>query len=188
MSKNTKRKRGKSSQVSGSSRIVARVLGAVIMFAIVSIVALAFYNFNIKEDGDETAARHLADETPAEPAGAQQPRNPPRSAKYSFYDELKKRNNEVQAEVQAKTRALENAPAAKGTYYRVQVGAFKDADQADRLRARLILRDYPVTILQSDNHHLVQVGPYSSRDEAKKIEENLKKSGFKVLLKKFESN
>ena len=189
MSRNTKKRRGKSSQVSHSSRFVARLLGGLIMLSILGVAVLIAYNLGVRDE--EEPLRRVTQPAPAQDNAAQQPQPSAaqqRQAKYSFYDELKKRNSEVQAEVAAKTRALENTPAAKGTYYRVQVGAFKEEEQADLLRARLILRDYPVTVLRSDNYHLVQVGPYQDREEARKVEESLKKSGFKVLLKKFESN
>lgn len=178
MSKSSKKRRGKPSQVSKSSRYAARILGGLIMLSVIGVVVLIFYKLSV---GDEAEAR----KRPPPPAA---PQTTQRQAKYSFYDELKKRNSEVQAEVEAKSRAMDKADVGKGTYYRVQVGAFKEQEQADRLRARLILRDYPVTILRSDNFHLVQVGPYQNREEAQKVEESLKKSGFKVLLKKFESN
>lgn len=187
MSKSSKKRRGKPSQVSKSSRYAARILGGLIMLSVIGVVVLIFYKLSV---GDETEASKrpppptVATQTPPPAA----PQTTQRQAKYSFYDELKKRNSEVQAEVEAKSRAMDKADVGKGTYYRVQVGAFKEQEQADRLRARLILRDYPVTILRSDNFHLVQVGPYQNREEAQKVEESLKKSGFKVLLKKFESN
>lgn len=168
---------------------MARALGGLIMLAILVVAGIFVYNIYIRDHDAPSPAQPA----PVARQDTPQPSAPPaqqrqQQAKYSFYDELKKRNNEVQAEVEAKTKALDNANTVKGTYYRVQVGAFKEAEQAERLRARLILRDYPVTILRSDNFHLVQVGPYQNREEAQKIEESLKQSGFKVLLKKFESN
>lgn len=186
MSKSNRKKRGKSSHVSQSSLYMARFLGGMIMLSIIAVVVFAFYKLSVSDEAETPKPPRVAQQAPPQPAP--QTATPRQQAKYSFYDELKKRNSEVQAEVEAKSRALDNTTATKGTYYRVQVGAFKEQEQADRLRARLILRDYPVTILRSDNFHLVQVGPYQSREEAQKAEESLKKSGFKVLLKKFESN
>ena len=158
------------------------------MLCILVVVGVFGYNIGIRDpdEMDSPLRPSPVAETPTQP----QPQTASRQqqAKYSFYDQLKKHSGEVQAEVEAKSQALQNTPAVKGTYYRVQVGAFKDLEEADRLRARLILRDYPVTILQSNNFHLVQVGPYPDRDAAVKVEQNLKKSGFNVLLKKFESN
>lgn len=189
MSKSAK-KRGRTSQVSGSSRFFARLLGGLIMLSVMGVAVLIAYNLGRGDEERRDDGHNPRPDMQVQAPAEQTPRQADNAhrAKYSFYDQLKKRNSEVQAEVAAKTQALDNAPAVKGTYYRVQVGAFKEADQADRLRARLILRDYPVTILQSNNFHLVQVGPYQDREEAQKAEQSLKQSGFKVLLKKFESN
>lgn len=188
MSKSAK-KRSRSAQISNSSRVAARLLGGFIMFVVIAVAGFIGYHIGIKNDeAPQETVRHERAEEPAAPARENGRDAGQRKARYSFYDELKKRSNEVQAEVEAKSKELATAPAVKGAYYRVQVGAFKEKEQAERLRARLILRDYPVTIVQSNHFHLVQVGPYQKREEAQKIEETLKKSGFNVLLKKFESN
>lgn len=183
------RKRGKSAPISSSSRVAARMLGGLIMISIMGIAVFVGYNLGIKKHDAGADAHYVAPSEAQPSAEADDERaRAQRKAKYSFYDELKKRSGEVQAEVESKSKELAAVPVGKGVYYRVQVGAFKEKEQAERLRARLILRDYPVTIVQSNSFHLVQVGPYQQREEAKKIESNLKKSGFNVLLKKFESH
>lgn len=189
MSKAAK-KRVRAAQISNSSRVAARLLGGLIMLSILAVAGFMGYSLGIKEKGESRQGREERPvaNVPAETPPPQERKTEQRKARYSFYDELKKRSNEVQAEVEAKSKELAASPAVKGAYYRVQVGAFKEKEQAERLRARLILRDYPVSIVHSNNFHLVQVGPYQKREEAQKIEESLKKSGFNVLLKKFESN
>lgn len=189
MSKSAK-KRPRSAQISNSSRVAARLLGGFIMFVVIAVAGFIGYHIGVKDDETppETVRHEKAQEPVAAPARENGRDAAQRKARYSFYDELKKRSNEVQAEVEAKSKELATAPAVKGAYYRVQVGAFKEKEQAERLRARLILRDYPVTIVHSNHFHLVQVGPYQKREDAQKIEETLKKSGFNVLLKKFESH
>ncbi|MDO5091450.1 MAG: SPOR domain-containing protein [Cardiobacteriaceae bacterium] len=191
MSKSAK-KRVKSAQISNSSRVAARLLGGFIMFVVIAVAGFVGYHIGIKKDDvpRDPPRREVSANTPAvaNNGNGQGREAQQRKARYSFYDELKKRSNEVEAEVAAKSKELAAAPDVKGAYYRVQVGAFKEKEQAERLRARLILRDFPVSIVHSNNFHLVQVGPYQKREEAQKIEETLKKSGFNVLLKKFESN
>ena len=71
----------------------------------------------------------------------------------------------------------------KGQNYRIQIGSFKDRDNADRLRAKMILREYPVQMAETrtdeGNMFVVQIGPYYSQSEAIRIKGKLEKEGIK---------
>lgn len=108
-------------------------------------------------------------------------------AKYSFYEELKKRSNEVEQKVEQKAPQQKEqktkVTTSSDARFIIQVGAFRDKNMADRLRARLILRDYPVSLAQNKSIYVVQVGPYASRKEAEAMENQLKREGMETLVK-----
>ncbi|WP_158008693.1 SPOR domain-containing protein [Rappaport israeli] len=118
---------------------------------------------------------------PAQSAVQKMPEQAPKTnkAKYSFYEELKKRSNEVEQKVEQKAKVKTSSDAL----FIVQVGAFRDKNMADRLRARLILRDYPVSLAQNKSIYVVQVGPYASHKEAEAMESQLKREGMETLVK-----
>ena len=103
-------------------------------------------------------------------------------AKYSFYDQLKKRHEEIKDEVEAKASA-EKAPRIEGRHYCIQIGAFRERHAAESVRARMILRDYPVLIVQNGEMHLVQIGPYADRDQALDIQKKLTREGTETVFK-----
>lgn len=107
-----------------------------------------------------------------------------KKAKYDFYSQLKKRNEEVEQEVKHRIET-EKPPEIEGRNYRIQVGAFQEIDLANRLRARMILRDYPVQLIQNGEIHMVQIGPYQDRDEAISVQKRLEREGVKTLLKAY---
>jgi rare lipoprotein A len=75
-------------------------------------------------------------------------------------------------------RKLEKTAAAGGMF--VQVGAFKQKDNADQLRERIlrngIAQNGAVESWYNDGIHRVRLGPYSSRDEAERAASQLKQS------------
>lgn len=103
--------------------------------------------------------------------------------KYTFSEELQKRNAEVQQELQQKIAKAEKTEI-QGRHYRIQIGAFNERKYADQLRAKMILRDYPVQIINDGNLYLVQIGPYGDRDIAIKTQERLQREGIKDLVLK----
>ncbi len=103
-------------------------------------------------------------------------------AKYSFYDELKKRHEEIKGEVEAKANA-EKKPRIEGRNYCIQIGAFRERHAAENIRARMILRDYPVRIVRNGEIHLVQIGPYADRDQALDIQKKLTREGAETVFK-----
>lgn len=72
--------------------------------------------------------------------------------------------------------------------YIIQVGSFKNFDDADRLRASLILQGYHPRISRFVNHattwYRVEVGPYTSLKQAKSNQITLEKIHFNGLIKR----
>lgn len=165
---------------------LARVMGSVLMlFVLLMLLFVGVKIMTAKPLPQSRPDTVVTTPTPTEDAPETQVRQPS-SAKYSFYDELKTRSNEVEAEVAARIKLSEqNQTVVDSDNYRVQIGAFRDKDQADRLRARMILRNYPVMVLRSNSLYLVQIGPYFMRDEALKIENRLRREGLDTLLKSY---
>ncbi|MBI3776825.1 MAG: SPOR domain-containing protein [Gammaproteobacteria bacterium] len=78
------------------------------------------------------------------------------------------------------------ATGKKGNYI-VQVGAFKKADEADRLRAALALLGIEssvqvVRIGDSDSFHRVRVGPFDDLDRANRTRAKLKQNNYNSIL------
>ena len=74
----------------------------------------------------------------------------------------------------------------KGNYI-VQVGAFKKAEEADRLRAALALLGIEssvqvVRIGDSDSFHRVRVGPFDDLDRANRTRSKLKQNNYNSIL------
>lgn len=110
---------------------------------------------------------------------------PVKKPRYDFYHELAGRKAQVDAEIERKAETTAKVPEVTGSNYRIQVGAFREQEQADRMRARMILRDYPVTIIRNGKFYLVQIGPYKEKDSAVKVQNRLKREGVDTLLKAY---
>lgn len=66
--------------------------------------------------------------------------------------------------------------------FAVQVGAFREADRAEELSARLRSR-YPTVAVRSDLvWHRVQVGQFGSRGAAEKLERELRALGYGAIV------
>ena len=122
----------------------------------------------------------------------------PGQPKYTFYNELQRRTDEVKAEATAKPAATKGdktankaekkprTPVVKNANYRIQVGAFKDKAQAEQMRKKEILNGLPVEVVYGENkHYLVLVGPYASKDQAVGIQKKLESQNMQTLLKTF---
>lgn len=77
-------------------------------------------------------------------------------------------------------------PGKKGNYM-VQVGAFKKAEEADRLRAALALLGIEsavqvVRIGDSDSFHRVRVGPFDDLERANRTRNKLKQNNYTSIL------
>lgn len=66
--------------------------------------------------------------------------------------------------------------------YRVQVGAFRNRQYAERLLNELLEQDYPAYIDDSGEYIRVQVGEFADMDRAVAMERRLKRDGYQTVL------
>ena len=69
-----------------------------------------------------------------------------------------------------------------GNLYRVQVGAFRNRDNADRLLATLLGNDFPGFVVFDDGIYKVQVGAFRNLDNAVKMERRLRRYRFNTFI------
>lgn len=76
--------------------------------------------------------------------------------------------------------------AADPFLYYVQVGAFRSAEEAEALRARLALQGFEAKISEREQAgqrvHRVRLGPFPNRVEAEVMQERLKAKAFETAL------
>ena len=185
--------------------LAARFLGGSMMAVVLIVFGFVLGNMFGQKDGNSRSDDANPQIAKAQPAAAAKPARPaiastPRKSgqpKYSFYDELQRRSEEVRAEAAApaaktdkpaaaKTEKKPRPPTVKGANYRIQVGAFKDKTQAEQMRKKAALGDLPVEIIYGENkHYLVLVGPYASKDQAIGIQKKLEGQNMSTLLKTY---
>ena len=129
---------------------------------------------------------------PAAPAAAPAAQSAPMAAsgvgeekpRFEFYKVL---TDKQEATVGESGKAAEKAqpgqgkPAGKETYY-LQAGSFSNADDAEKVKAKLTLMDMDVSVqtvtLQDKGvWHRVRVGPFQSAEEMNKVRSELKQNG-----------
>lgn len=102
--------------------------------------------------------------------------------KFDFYDILKQQRVEVSATTQ------ESVPAADAITYFLQVGSFRSQNDAESLRAELILQNLDATIERADAAdtiwYRVIVGPFDSRPRLAKARSLLASNNISPLLLK----
>ncbi|MDO4272680.1 MAG: N-acetylmuramoyl-L-alanine amidase [Eubacteriales bacterium] len=67
-------------------------------------------------------------------------------------------------------------------YYRVQTGAFRNRENADRMLYQLTDKGYPAFILQEGDLYKVQVGAYLQIGNAINMEQRLRDDGYSTLI------
>jgi len=185
--------------------LAARFLGGSMMAVVLIVFGFVLGNMFGQKDSNSRSDDANPQIAKAQPAAAAKPARPaiastPRKSgqpKYSFYNELQRRSEEVRAEAAApaaktdkpaaaKTEKKPRPPTVKGANYRIQVGAFKDKTQAEQMRKKAALGDLPVEIIYGENkHYLVLVGPYASKDQAIGIQKKLEGQNMSTLLKTY---
>ena len=70
----------------------------------------------------------------------------------------------------------------KGTLYRVQTGAFKHRENADKLAAKLKKEGYDTYIVESDGLYKVQTGAFAEQANASALARKLKDAGYDVYI------
>lgn len=69
-----------------------------------------------------------------------------------------------------------------GKLFRVQVGAFKNRENADRLLATLLGNDFPAFIVYEDGLYRVQVGAFRNLDNAVRMERRLRRYRYNTFI------
>ncbi len=89
---------------------------------------------------------------------------------------------------------VKSAPASKASisaqsaaHFLLQAGSFRNAPDADRLKAQLILSGFlarvdPVTVRGGEKWYRVQLGPYKSEGEVRKVRNELAAQGMETML------
>ena len=188
--------------------LAARFLGGSMMAVVLIVFGFVLGNmFGQKDNAPSRTSANNPQIAKAQPAAAAKPARPavasesrkPGQPKYSFYDELQRRSEEVRSENSAKpapaakTEKTDNKAekkprslTVKGANYRIQVGAFKDKAQAEQMRKKETLNGLPVEVIYGENkHYLVLIGPYASKDQAIGIQKKLEGQSMQTLLKTF---
>ena len=112
----------------------------------------------------------------------------PGQPKYTFYNELQRRTDEVKAEAATtkpaatkgdktanKAEKKPRTPVIKNANYRIQVGAFKDKAQAEQMRKKEILSGLPVEVTYGENkHYLSSLAPTPARTKRSASRKNWK--------------
>lgn len=66
--------------------------------------------------------------------------------------------------------------------YRVQVGAFRNRENAEKLVEKLLEKNYPAFIIFQDGLYKVQVGAYRNLDDAVEMEKRLRKDRYNTYI------
>ena len=70
----------------------------------------------------------------------------------------------------------------KEMLYRVQVGLFRNRDNAQRLNYELLEQGYPSFIMFDDGFYKVQVGAFRELQNAIRMEQQLRQAGYSTLV------
>lgn len=100
-------------------------------------------------------------------------------------DSALKRAGKAIADGIAEYGSLTLKPVTKpsdGTLYRVQLGAFSNKNNADRLESELKRKGYDTYMVQADGLYKVQVGAFSNKSNADSLANKLKSDGYDVYV------
>lgn len=104
------------------------------------------------------------------------------SSNLNFYDDLKNAEvTNVSIKQQKQTRSIAEKSSNP---WKIQVASFKSQDQADGLRARLMLQGMTEAYTETSGSYVrVMLGPLKNKRAAEKYQNSLTKMGMNVLLK-----
>ena len=77
---------------------------------------------------------------------------------------------------------LNGSGVVQNVYYRVQTGAFRNWNNAQRMLQELLEQDFPAFIDDSGPYIRVQVGGYDNLNEAVEMERRLKRAGYQTVI------
>ena len=153
------------------------------LIAGVGVSMISFYLLGIPADSDETSTRgaNVASEDGDDRSG---------TPRYEFFERL------PGAEVSTDTKPYKSLtpggyvePAeVEPAEYLVQAGSFREQDEADRLRARLMLTGMGTDIRidtrdsEDDVWHRVVIGPFNSKQDAERTVASLKQQDVSPIM------
>lgn len=98
-------------------------------------------------------------------------------------------NTEIMPTNQNKKPSLPSMPACgcdddmtPEPLYRVQVGAYRNKDNADRMLNSLLVEGFPAFIIYEDDYYKVQVGAFRQLSNAIKMEQKLRKFRYNTYI------
>ncbi len=68
------------------------------------------------------------------------------------------------------------------TYYRVQTGAYRNPENAQRQLEKLVSEGYPAFIIEKNGYYLVQVGAFRNLGNATRMEGILRSNGYQTYI------
>lgn len=90
---------------------------------------------------------------------------------------------QTQADIICNILGVKLQPPSDGeTLYRVQVGAFKNRQNADNLANKLKTDGYDTYVVVADGFYKVQTGAFKNRQNADNLANKLKKAGYDVYV------
>nr|VFJ59949.1 MAG: Sporulation related domain-containing protein [Candidatus Kentron sp. DK] len=152
-----------------------------------------------KRIGQPPRPEIVCPENTREPPKAAKPDKPANTAgsdktEFEFYTILPEREIRVsEYELRAQERTSEKAKTpVSGSMvgnYVLQVGSFRHIEDADQLKAALVLNGFDVEIQtvstgNNDTWYRVRLGPYRNLDAVHEVRAELQKSGFSPLVLK----
>ncbi|MEX0899138.1 MAG: SPOR domain-containing protein [Gammaproteobacteria bacterium] len=159
--------------------------GAGLVIGLTLGVALAA-GVHLYHTTERDPAPAVADETDATPGDEAASDKRPRP-RFDFYRMLP--NYEVVIPEQEDVASTPDEPAAveAAGVYVLQVGSFRKADDADRLRAQLALlgiesRIQLVTIDDADTWHRVRIGPIADLSDLQEMRQKLARNSIEALV------
>lgn len=165
--------------------LTGTVLGAFIMF----LTYLSGLNshqgpVDIKSAIAELAPKKASQQAPGSQEQANIPDKTTSKPRFDFYQILQ----ESEAKLPTDQQRTQTAQAPDKEYI-LQVGSFKSAEDADRLRAELIMMNLEastekVNVRNGEIWHRVVVGPYQSRSKMSKARSTLISSNHQALVLK----
>ncbi len=115
-----------------------------------------------------------------------QGKTPPPPPKFEFYTILPEMEVAVPEQTVSPPNGTEPGSTQQKSQYVLQVGSFRDPNDADRLRAGLLLEDFTATTqtvtIDQETWYRVRVGPFDSRRKMDATRARLSDRGYRSMM------
>jgi cell division protein FtsN len=173
VSRDYKRSRASREPFSGWTGLL---IGGIVGFG----VGLALYLF------DPRSTPQNGDGPEPEPASARESTGDEPAESYDFYEMLPNFEVVVPERDAVVRRDLPAVPVQKAGSYVLQVGSYRDFNEADRVRAQLALQGIESKVqrvsVDSDTWHRVRIGPITDLTELNRIRVRLREADMDMLV------